>query len=121
MKKLNNFVFKIKLWEFCFSKNLDIILCGVKSNQLYFSLNAQVGDSVLINPAPDVPDVLDDTNDLSKYSYSSEKPDPEMHSENTQVEEEDDDETFNDRPNLSDSMIPLVGDSIMERQNEDIE
>ena len=64
--------------------------------------------------------MLDDTNDLSKYSYSSEKPEPDMHSENPQVEEEDD-ETFNDRPNLSDSMIPLVGDSIMERQNEDIE
>ena len=39
------------------------------------SLMPQVGDSI-INPAPDVPDTLDqsyNTEDLSKYSFNSDK------------------------------------------------
>ena len=62
---------------------------------------------MMINPAPDVPDSLeeDSTNDLSKYSYNSDKPDANaagMHSENNLDGEvpEDEDESFQ-RPNLS--------------------
>lgn len=88
------------------------------------SLKPQLGDSMMINPAPDVPDSLeeDSNNDLSKYSYNSDKPDAnvaEMYPENNldvEVPEEEENESFQ-RPNLSDSMIPLVGDSILERED----
>lgn len=82
------------------------------------SLMPQVGDSFYqINSAPDVPDNLDQTlnatEDLSKYSFNS---------DNANVESEN--QTENEDQNygkvaLSDSMIPLVGDSILER-NEDV-
>lgn len=82
------------------------------------SLMPQVGDSFYqINSAPDVPDNLDQTlnatEDLSKYSFNS---------DNANVESEN--QTENEEQNcgnvaLSDSMIPLVGDSILER-NEDV-
>ena len=65
---------------------------------------------MMINPAPDVPDSLEDTNDLSKYSYNSDKPDAiGMHSENNldddgEVPEEEETESFQ-RPNLSDRYV----------------
>jgi len=81
------------------------------------SLRPQVGDSI-INPAPDVPDSLDHTlEDMSKYSFSSDK-------DNAGTGENPSDITLNESGNsdkiaLSDSLIPMVGDSILER-NKDV-
>ena len=81
------------------------------------SLMPQVGDSFYqINSAPDVPEDLDQTlnatEDLSKYSFNSDSANVE--SEN-QPENED---QKCGKVALSDSMIPLVGDSILERNEE---
>jgi len=81
------------------------------------SLMPQVGDSFYqINSAPDVPDNLDQTlnatEDLSKYSFNS---------DNANVESENQPENEDQncgKVALSDSMIPLVGDSILERNEE---
>lgn len=81
------------------------------------SLMPQVGDSFYqINSAPDVPDNLDQTlnatEDLSKYSFNSDNANVE--SEN---QHENEDQNCG-KVALSDSMIPLVGDSILERNEE---
>ena len=75
----------------------------------------------MINPAPEVPENLDDTNDLSKYSYTSGLDQSRNLNEESILEENDDEnDTLDGKPNLSDSMIPLVGESILERNQEDI-
>merc|ERR1711978_612122 len=83
------------------------------------SLRPQVGDSI-INPAPDVPDSLDQTlEDMSKYSFNSDKD----NADNAGAGENPSEITLNESGNsdkiaLSDSLIPLVGDSILERNKD---
>jgi len=87
------------------------------------SLMPQVGDSI-INIAPDVPDNLDQdlnqdaTQDLSKYSFNSDNANVE--SENQTREMTLSEELNCGKVAMSDSMIPLVGDSILERNNEEV-
>ena len=75
------------------------------------SLKPQVGDSI-INPAPDVPDSLDATQEMSNYSFN----------DNSKLQETSEGVNLSDLTKedidsnaLSDSMIPLVGDSILSR------
>jgi len=85
------------------------------------SLMPQVGDSI-INPAPDVPDTLDQsytTEDMSKYSFNSDKD----NANNAGAGENPSEITLNESDNsdkvaMSDSLIPLVGDSILERNQD---
>ncbi len=84
------------------------------NDSLSDSLRPQVGDSV-INPAPEVSDSFVD--DPSQYSFNSEKNDAQT----TKQSSTSDDMTLSSEiqePSLSDSMIPLVGDSILERNME---
>ena len=81
------------------------------------SLMPQVGDS-FIDPAPDVPDILENNaEDLSAYSFTeplNEAPKTEIASDRTttSIDHNDIDKDINV---MSDSMIPQVGDSILER------
>ena len=53
--------------------DLNESIASDENNQsLSDSLRPQLGDS-MINPASDVPENLDGTNDLSKYSYTSDQ------------------------------------------------
>ena len=111
-------------WANLVKKNdLNESIASEEHNQsLSDSLRPQFGDS-MINPAPDVPENLDDTNDLSKYSYTSDQGLDESRlnlNEESISEENDQNDTLEGKPNLSDSMIPLVGESILERNEEDI-
>ena len=111
-------------WANLVKKNdLNESIASEEHNQsLSDSLRPQFGDS-MINPAPDVPENLDDTNDLSKYSYTSDQGLDESRmnlNEESITEENDQNDTLEGKPNLSDSMIPLVGESILERNEEDI-
>lgn len=79
------------------------------------SLRVQVGDS-FINPAPFVPDTLESTGDVSQYSsFSSDK--LEAVGEESTVADPNLSVTGSEK--LSDSMVPMVGDSILERNNVD--
>jgi len=81
------------------------------------SLMPQVGDSI-INPAPDVPDNLDQTlEDMSKYSFNSDKDNADDAGENRSEITLNESEN-SDKIALSDSLIPLVGDSILERNKD---
>ena len=78
------------------------------------SLMPQVGDS-LIDPAPDVPDNLESNiEDLSAYSYN--EPVEEATDRATSIDHNNDD-VDKDINVMSDSMIPQVGDSILERND----
>ena len=82
------------------------------------SLRPQVGDS-FINPAPDVPDTLDQsesTEDMSKYSFNSDNANSD--GANQSSESNLNENEICGKVPMSDSLIPLVGDSILER-NED--
>ena len=87
-------------------------------NQLSDSLQPQVGDSIIaaINPAPDVPDSLSNTQEMSTYSFNADSTVKET-SELANVSDLSKGDI--EANGLSDSMIPLVGDSILSRNTTD--
>ena len=82
------------------------------------SLMPQVGDS-FIDPAPDVPDNLENNaEDLSAYSFTEpleEAPKTEEAASDRTTTSIDHNDIDKDINVMSDSMIPQVGDSILER------
>ena len=87
-------------------------------NQLSDSLQPQVGDSIIaaINPAPDVPDSLNNTQEMSTYSFNA---DSRVQETSELGDVSDLAEGDKEANGLSDSMIPLVGDSILSRNTTD--
>ena len=102
-------------WAHLYPKD-DTKLSNENANaSLSDSLRPQLGDS-FINPAPEVPDDLENTNDLSAYSYSSEKGEQIGNDDEIPVDENED-----SGRQVSESMIALVGDSLLERNAQDFD
>ena len=109
-------------WVHLISKNSDDITdeSYEQQNSLSDSLRPQLGDS-FINPAPEVPDDLNNTADLSKYSFNPGHPEGGVSEENSSVSVLDDGYDNAKKKIVSESMIALVDDSLLERNTQDLE